>query len=365
MNKSNSVLYLTTNDIEDPVRGCDRRSAQLCSNLPSEWHVDSISYSKSTPTASSDGAKIRSKQNERHIVFGYPRSSAIAPFDPRIFYKIRQLDQEYDIIVASAIGSVLYGLIASLLYNATFVVDLHNVDHRLSLAIGDYPRFLFATIFGILALRRADIVVLTSDEDAQRFSSPIRQKSVIMANGFDSDVFYSDGSKTENRVLFFGNMSYEPNQEAVEVIADTIAPSLAEARPETIIHVAGPNCDNIAEVVEDNNNIKLVGLVDNISSYVRESKVVIVPLKTGSGTRLKIIESLACGTPVISTPKGAEGWPDDWKNLTRVPIRQFSDVINANLSDGKFDHSEYDDVLNYSWSEQVDNVTTRIKQELE
>jgi glycosyltransferase involved in cell wall biosynthesis len=216
-------------------------------------------------------------------------------------------------------------------------------------------------VFGTLALRWCDVVALTSEEDARQFGSDIRSKAVIVANGFDSDVFHRKECDTKNRVLFFGNMSYEPNQEAVEAIGNNIAPALAERCPETAIHIAGPNCSKIQDAVANNNNVEVVGLVDEIAPYIRESKVVIVPLETGSGTRLKIIESLACGTFVVSTEKGAEGWPDRWKNLDKRVVSAFPAAIEEYLCDGQFEDDEYESIRGYSWEDQMTKIVTEIR----
>lgn len=364
MTAEKEILFLTTNDVSDPVRGCDRRSAQLLEHLPQAWRVDAISYDKSsqatesdtptsdagTSTSSPNGGKLR---RSGHVELPYPPMSSVAPFNPTVYRQLRRFDGDYDVVVASAVGAVLYGLVASVLHGAALVVDVHNVDHRLSLQIGDYPRYLYSRVFGAMALRRADAVLVTSEEDAEAFGADVRQKATVVANGFDADVFYRSDSETEDRVLFFGNMSYEPNREAVEEIGVEIAPELAKRRPDTEIHIAGPNSESVGEYVADCDNVKVVGLVDDIASYVRSSSVVIVPLRSGSGTRLKIIESLACGTPVVSTPKGAEGWPDSWQNLTLAPIETFPEAVGAATEAG-YEDSEYDAVMAYSWERQCE-----------
>ena len=237
------VLFVTTNDIDDPVRGCDRRSARLREHLGNSFELTSTSYRKSEQENRSTDAHNRS--------FPYPRSSLLAPFNPRVLYyiieKCRQ--DEYDVVVASALGSILYGLVASALVGATFVLDLHNIDDQLSSEIGDYPRYIFAKVFTTIGLRRADIVVVTSEADKSSFDKIIQQKTIVVANGFDSDTFQledsDDQSPEDNRLLFFGNMAYEPNIEAVHVISETLSEEIDDRLPEYEIHIAGPDAYNI------------------------------------------------------------------------------------------------------------------------
>lgn len=351
------VLFVTTNDLADPIRGCDRRSRQLCVNLPNAWRVDSVSYAKS---GADPDYTLRDSLGERHERIEYPVRSALAPFNPAVFTRLFRERGAYDLVVSSAVGASLYGLTASLYHDAPLVTDVHNVDDKLSLEIGDYQRYLFGAVFGTLANRRASLVALTSSTDRDQFGPALREKSVVVANGFDAQTFHRDETDPDDRVLFFGNMSYEPNAEAVEVIAEEIAPRLAEDHPELEIHLAGPDCAEIADTVEGLENVVVAGLVDDIASYIRESRVVIVPLLTGSGTRLKIIESLACGTPVVSTRKGAEGWPDEWESLVRATVPEFPAAIEELLDGRVIDDAEYEAVSSYSWSAQVDRFVTAI-----
>jgi glycosyltransferase involved in cell wall biosynthesis len=351
------VLFVTTNDLADPIRGCDRRSRQLCVNMPDEWRVDSISYAKS---GTDPDYSLRDSTDERHVRTDYPGRSALAPFNPAVFRRLFRERGRYDLVVSSAVGASLYGLTASLYHGVPLVTDVHNVDDKLSLEIGDYQRYLFGAVFGTLANRRASLVALTSATDREQFGPALREKSVVVANGFDAETFYRDNTEPDDRVLFFGNMSYEPNAEAVEVIADEIAPRLAEEHPELEIHLAGPDCDEITDSVEGLENVVVAGLVDDIASYIRESRVVIVPLLTGSGTRLKIIESLACGTPVVSTPKGAEGWPNDWNGLVEAPIPEFPSTVDQ-LFEIEIPDAEYETYLSYSWHSQVEDLVKRIR----
>jgi glycosyltransferase involved in cell wall biosynthesis len=350
------ILFITTNDIEKPVRGCDRRSYQLLENLRDQYQTKSISYNKST-----DGRAVKTA-NENHVHIPYPSTSLFAPFHPQIFMNIfrEHKDRDYDVVVGSGIGSFMYALVASKLLRTKLVVDIHNVEDQLSLAIGNYPRYAFAKIFGTLALNQADLVVVTSENDKREFSKRIQSKSLVVANGFDSNVFYPEDLERANRVLFFGNMNYEPNREAVELIATELASSLEKRCPNLEIHIAGPNSENVKNLTKHAENVSIVGLVDDIASYIRESSVVIVPLKTGSGTRLKIIESLACGTQVISTLKGAEGWPKDWENLTITKIDEFSAHIENIVKSPEFHSEETDEIMEYSWDNQTQRLADRI-----
>jgi glycosyltransferase involved in cell wall biosynthesis len=254
-------------------------------------------------------------------------------------------------------GSLVYALVAWWLFRATLVVDCHNVESQLSSDLGSPGHYVFARTVERLALRLADLVLVTSERDRALFPDAIQEKSLVVANGFDQSTFYADGRDPEDRILFFGNMNYEPNREAVEVIADHIAPHLAESDVDADIHVAGPHCDQIRPAVAHSDTVTVVGLVDDLAEYIRNSAVVIVPLRTGSGTRLKIIESLACGTPVVSTPKGAEGWPDSWPSLVVTELDTFPERLLETVRERPSpSDAELSEFQRYTWESQVGRI---------
>lgn len=404
------ILYITTNDITDPARGCDRRSYQLKRWL-SDWNlVCSVSYVKAGGDGETDSDRDHTTDRDsttnrdcaayRDHTIRYPRSKLLAPFDPRVLSRVLRLrdHHRFDWVVASGLGSFLYGILAAFVFGSRLVVDLHNAEHVLSKEIGDVAQYLLAVSIGNVALRLADVVVFTSEHDRSHYSERVKDKSVIVSNGFDSETFFprrentternnyiceenenrskenentpknkesiSGSEEQETDVLFFGNMAYPPNEEAVGYIAHELVPRLGNDARNVKNHVrnvnvliAGPHCDEIADTVSDQPSVRVLGLVDDIADRIRDADVVVVPLKKGSGTRLKIIESLACGTPVISTPKGAEGWPERWENLVVVEAEEFADRLSSFLdSPADFDHDEMKRYARFSWEEQVKKV---------
>ena len=109
-------------------------------------------------------------------------------------------------------------------------------------------------------------------------------------------------------VLFFGQLSYAPNREAVRIIRKEIAPRLARAGANVAIVIAGKNAEGLTDAGAHNGvPVRFAGAVPSIAPYINAADVVIVPVTAGGGTRLKVLESIACGTPVVSTTLGAEG----------------------------------------------------------
>ena len=106
-------------------------------------------------------------------------------------------------------------------------------------------------------------------------------------------------------LTFVGKLDYAPNVAAVEHIAGEIYPAVVRKYPESVFLIVGKYHEPLMKYRRE--NLIFTGYVENLSSYLSASDIVIVPLDSGSGTRLKILEAASCSRPIVSTEKGAEG----------------------------------------------------------
>ncbi len=111
----------------------------------------------------------------------------------------------------------------------------------------------------------------------------------------------------EEAVVFSGNMEYHPNIAAVRFFRREIWPRLRERWPSLVWRLVGKNAWAVKHYTSGDSRIEVVGEVDEAVRELARSRVAVVPLLTGSGTRLKILEAWAAGLPVVSTSVGAEG----------------------------------------------------------
>jgi glycosyltransferase involved in cell wall biosynthesis len=115
------------------------------------------------------------------------------------------------------------------------------------------------------------------------------------------------GFPREKSLVFTGSFTYKANLDAAFYLIEKIYPQIKAKLPEVKVNIVGStNGVDITSWPVDN-NINFTGLLKDVRPTVTQSWVSIVPLRIGAGTRLKIIESMALGTPVVSTSKGAEG----------------------------------------------------------
>jgi glycosyltransferase involved in cell wall biosynthesis len=177
------------------------------------------------------------------------------------------------------------------------------------------------------ACRAADRVVALSDVDRDSMMDlyGVRpERFTLIPHGVDPELFDDrpEGAAAARAKLgvapdvplltFVGKLDYLPNVRAVEYIAKTIAPAVWEHHPQARFVIIGQGEEAVASYGHD--GVVFTGFVDarpgvqpNLSDYLSASDVVLVPLDSGSGTRLKILEAAANARPVVSTRIGAEG----------------------------------------------------------
>jgi glycosyltransferase involved in cell wall biosynthesis len=110
------------------------------------------------------------------------------------------------------------------------------------------------------------------------------------------------------RCLFVGSFGHPPNVEAVAWFCREILPRLQKecARPVEFV-VAGPDLGRRLSVLEGAANTRILGWVEDLEPVYQEADIVVVPLRAGAGTRIKILEAFSFGRAVVSTPIGADG----------------------------------------------------------
>jgi glycosyltransferase involved in cell wall biosynthesis len=127
-------------------------------------------------------------------------------------------------------------------------------------------------------------------------------------NGADVRSFQETQPDAERgRILFVGSMSYHANIRAAVDFTRTVWPGIRERFPKWRLTLAGSDPAPAVRALGDEANVEVTGTVADIRPYYAEAIAAIVPMRTGGGTRLKILEAMAAGVPVVSTPLGAEG----------------------------------------------------------
>lgn len=165
-------------------------------------------------------------------------------------------------------------------------------------------------------------------------------------------------NEKQRNLLYSGQFTYPPNVQAVEILIDQIYPRLRQVYPDCRLLVVGHSpTQQMLEAAQRDSGIIVTGEVPDVRPYLAAASVMVVPLRHGSGTRLKILEAFAAGCPVVSTAKGSEGLKvkDGEHLLIREEIEAIREGVCQLWSDPslgqKLANSAYELVkAEYSWS---------------
>ncbi len=161
------------------------------------------------------------------------------------------------------------------------------------------------------ALRDVDAVTAVSVQDAARIQAWAQQDDVVVVpNGVNATYFapQPDTPRDPERIVFVGSLDWRPNLDGIVWFLDEVLDPLRAQRPGVQLSIVGRNPPRwLEERVEGLGGVTVHGSVPDVRPFVAGASVSAVPLRIGGGSRLKICESLAMQTPVVSTAVGAEG----------------------------------------------------------
>lgn len=151
-------------------------------------------------------------------------------------------------------------------------------------------------------LPQFDAVIVTSEDDARH---AVGARTMVYPNAMP--LVARPVRSEEQAIVFTGNLEYQPNIAAVEHFNKNIWPLLRQRVPDLIWRIAGKNPAAVARFIDGDTRVHVTGPMEDAVATLAAAKIAVVPLLSGSGTRFKILEAWAAGTPVISTRLGAEG----------------------------------------------------------
>ena len=210
------------------------------------------------------------------------------------------------------------GMIARRLNPPAILYDWHNIEselmRRFAVQAG-FAKKIYAnfTADRLAALERRMLAgnaahIVCSDREKERLQAIAPNAFVqVVENGVDCDSFSDSTNQSRDSLVFVGSMDYHANIESAVDFAKEIWPRARVEFPNLRLKLVGSNPAPPVRALAAEPGIEVTGTVPDIGPYYSAAVAAIVPLKTGGGTRLKILEALAAGVPVISTRAGAEG----------------------------------------------------------
>jgi sugar transferase (PEP-CTERM/EpsH1 system associated) len=160
-------------------------------------------------------------------------------------------------------------------------------------------------------LHRVDHTIAMSAPDmvALRDVAPLAPSTVI-PNGVDLQAYSRfKGKPIQFDLLFTGKMDFRPNIDAVLWFAREVLPLVQDQRPRTTFGIVGQRPHSRLDPLRDLPGVTITGYVADVRPYIAGATVYVAPLRVGGGTRLKLLEAMAMGKPIVATTVGAEGFP--------------------------------------------------------
>lgn len=201
------------------------------------------------------------------------------------------------------------------------VLDAHNIEYDLArqMATDEHGpvRRLYHEINWrkyrveeLASWRASDGIAFTSELDRSRALQDVPSLvSTVVPNAVDVEYFRprpEDPPADGRTVLFFGMVDYFPNRDGLGWFLREVWPLVESRHPGARLKIVGPR--PTAEVLAARGpRVEVTGLVDDLRPHLARAAMTIVPLRIGGGTRLKVVEALAMGKPIVSTSLGAEG----------------------------------------------------------
>jgi polysaccharide biosynthesis protein PslH len=238
----------------------------------------------------------------------------------------REENQAYDAIHFNHLDATVY--LPYLPRNIIRVLDEHNiVSNQIRTTLGteknrlkwSYIRYelLKTESYESSVCQSMDRCIVCSDVDKRYLKSLAENARVVtIPNGVDIDFFSSPLQEDRhlkicseaNSMAFVGTLDYGPCDQGVKFFCRDIFPKIKREVPDATFLAIGRNpSKELAKIAEMTAGVTLTGWLPDVRPYVRAAKLFVVPLLSGSGTRLKILDAMAMNTAVVSTRIGAEG----------------------------------------------------------
>lgn len=225
---------------------------------------------------------------------------------------------QFDLVQCEGLSLALY--LGQIKEHASVPVVLraHNLEHRIREQMTAKTRNPLRRIYmaelahRLMTLEKKaasqfDAVVPISEPDALWFRSVTDSKPVFLSEtGADTISLMKEPPVENPRVGFIGAMNWQPNTEGLKWFITNVWPLVSEKIPAAVLQVAGRGLDSNAPLPGGHNIINL-GEPDDAREFIASNHVMIAPLFTGSGLRIKIIEAMSTGRPVVATPVAAQG----------------------------------------------------------
>jgi sugar transferase (PEP-CTERM/EpsH1 system associated) len=362
-----NILFVTNNLPYPPTDGWKIRVWAFIRYLSAQHRVSIASFMRTTedPRAvemlQAHGVDVSvvprhprySALNLVRGLFGRTAFSVLNYRDNRMQALIRRLlaAGRFEIVQAESLQMAQYCIGAP----AMTVLDLHNIESllmkRYAECVTNPLKRAYADItwrklwrYETTTYGRFDECLACSEEDRTiALQQAPATRVTIVPNGVDLQLGVSINEPhriSAGKIVFVGRMDYHANVDGIVWFCREVLPRLRAVRPDVSLQIVGGNPSLEVRRLAQPGVVDVLGFVEEIGPFLREAAIVIVPLRVGGGTRLKILEALGLGKAVVSTRVGAEGIAITHGSniLIADEAGQFAESVLALLADPGWAH---------------------------
>ncbi len=233
----------------------------------------------------------------------------------------------FDFIHVDHLHMAPYGIALKGMFGAKVALREHNFEshimgrvsqHATNPVMKWYARLQYSRMlrFESEVLGKVDLVLPISGVDEKKMKDLVpRMHSFVVPAGVDIEKFIPSSDPASDRVLFLSSFDWLPNTDGFRFYMRNVVPALRERAPHIRTLIAGKATDRLprSEIAE---GCDVIGYVDDFNKFASMASVAVIPLRIGSGIRIKLLELMALGMAVVSTSVGAEGIEvEDGKHL--------------------------------------------------
>jgi glycosyltransferase involved in cell wall biosynthesis len=294
--------------------GAEATASQLCEQLGSDTDVIAVP----PPTKYSAGKVLRGLVGRYPLpVLNYTSVAMAQRLSDLLSTK------KFDAVHLDSIHFAAYlPLLRKLHPGMRVMLNWHNIEselmERYAESTASRPRKLYAKVAAgqmrrleRSLLRECYGHVVCSDRESAVLKRRDRAARIeVIPNGVDTSYFLPQRKTPQGmRFLFVGQMSYHANAEGIGWFVREIWPAIRGSHAASQLSIVGSSPGPGVKALANEPGVEVTGTVPDLRPFYSNAYAAVVPLRTGGGTRLKILEAMAAGTPVISTRLGAEGLP--------------------------------------------------------
>jgi len=283
----------------------------------------------------------------------WPRS-LVDVYSPPMAERVQARAAAADLIIASELQTMRYLELAPSLPAILEEIEITQFENAVVQASSPARRFRARLTLSKMQqavrtlMRRGVAITVASDGERDYFEriAPPGARIMVIPNGVDTHANRpGSASPISNTLIYPGAVTYDANYDAVRYFIQDVFPLVRQRIPDAQLTVTGGTGSVDVRDLAAQPGVTFTGYLPDVAPAIRASWAVVVPLRKGGGTRLKILEAMALGTPVVATHKGAEGLnvkhgdnillADEPEEIAQAVVRLFSDAaLRGRLSQG-------------------------------